>query len=117
MRILCFINSLSSGGAERQLVGLAVMLKQCGYDVIVCTYKNNNFYQDLLTSQGIVYLSLGTDCFVRRLLRTIKFIRRYKGDVVISYLEQPSTFCCIAKLFSKFKLIVSERNTGVRGLK
>lgn len=111
MRILCFINSLSSGGAERQLVGLSVMLKQCGYDVVVCTYKDNNFYQDILTSKDIEHISLRTDCSVRRLLRTIQFIRRYRGDVVISYLEQPSTFCCIAKLFSKFKLIVSERNT------
>lgn len=32
-RILLFIDSLGAGGAQRQLVGLAVMLKKKGYEV------------------------------------------------------------------------------------
>lgn len=111
MKILCFINSLSSGGAERQLVGLAVILKQRGYDVTVCTYKDNDFFQDILNSNRIEYKSLKTDNTLKRLLGTIQIIRKNRGSVVISYLEQSSMFCCVAKLFSKFKLIVSERNT------
>lgn len=102
---------MSSGGAERQLVGLAIMLKQKGYEVEVCTYKTSNFYVEVLRSNGIIHLSLSTNSAFKRLLGTIKHIRGNKSDVVISYLEQPSSFCCIAKLFAKFKLIVSERNT------
>lgn len=101
---------MSSGGAERQLIGLAIMLKQKGYEVEVCTYKTDNFYVEMLKSNGIIYSSLSTDNKFKRLLGTIKQIRENKSDVVISYLEQPSSFCCIAKLFAKFKLIVSERN-------
>ena len=111
MRILCFINSLSSGGAERQIVGLSVMLKQNGYDVVVCTYKNNNFFFFFLTKNCIEHVSLNTNSVVNRLIGTINLIRKLNGDVVISYLEQPSVFCCIAKIFRRFKLIVSERNT------
>lgn len=111
MRILCFINSLSSGGAERQIVRLSVMLKQNGYDVVVCTYKDNNFYKDILTKNSIEYITLNTNSIVKRLIGTISLIRKLNGDVVISYLEQPSVFCCIAKIFRSFKLVVSERNT------
>ena len=35
MKILCLIDSIGSGGAQRQLVGLADMLKIAGYDVFV----------------------------------------------------------------------------------
>lgn len=52
MKVQCFINSLSSGGAERQLVGLAIMLKQKGYEIEVCTYKTSNFYVEVLRSNG-----------------------------------------------------------------
>ena len=33
-KILCLIDSLNSGGAQRQLVGLAIMLKNAGYDLM-----------------------------------------------------------------------------------
>ena len=42
--ILCLLESLGSGGAERQLTGLAVMLKQQGYEVEVWYYVKNEFY-------------------------------------------------------------------------
>lgn len=111
MRILCFINSLSSGGAERQLVGLATMLTRDGHQVEVCTYKTDNFYANDLKCNNIGYSSLNTNNICKRLFGTIKKIRSIKPDCVIAYLEQPSTLCCVAKLFCNFKLIASERNT------
>ena len=44
-RILLFIDSLGAGGAQRQLVGLAVMLKRRGYAVKVVTYYDHPFYK------------------------------------------------------------------------
>ena len=44
MKILLFTDSLGAGGAQRQLVGLAVLLKQQGYEVKVCTYFDIDFF-------------------------------------------------------------------------
>ena len=45
MRIILFTDCLGAGGAQRQLVGLAVMLKEKGYDVKVATYYDSDFYK------------------------------------------------------------------------
>ena len=43
-KILCFIDSLGAGGAQRQIVGLAVLLKHKGYNVKMVTYYDIPFY-------------------------------------------------------------------------
>ena len=52
-RVLCLIENLGSGGAERQLTGLAVMLKQQGYEVEVCYYVNKDFYKPFLQENSV----------------------------------------------------------------
>lgn len=112
-RILCLIDSLGPGGAQRQLVGLATFLKEHGYDVIVASYHDNRFYVDHLLSTAVPYVYLkkaGRN--LTRIWHIARYIRIVKPDVVISYLETPSVCACVAKLFNRrFKLIVSERNT------
>lgn len=53
MKILLFTDSLGAGGAQRQLVGLAVLLKQQGYKVKVCTYFDFDFYKQYLDENGV----------------------------------------------------------------
>lgn len=43
MKVLCLIDSLGSGGAQRQLVGLASLLKEREYDVLVVYYHSDHF--------------------------------------------------------------------------
>lgn len=113
MKILLLIDSLGAGGAQRQLVGLAVMLKQHGYDVIVATYHDNRFYVDTILNAGVpyVYLKEGHNPY-KRIWAVAKYIKRIKPNWVISYLETPSIIASLAHMFNhSFKLIVSERNT------
>lgn len=112
-RVLCLIDSLGPGGAQRQLVGLASLLKEEGYDVTVACYHNYHFYDFFLQSNGIPFIFLKkANKASFRILHIARFIRRLKPYVVISYLETPSICACIAHLFNRsFKLIVSERNT------
>ena len=112
-RILCFIDSLGPGGAQRQLIGLASFLKEKGYNVTVACYCDIPFYVDLLKSYDIPYVFLEkAESITFRIWHVAQYIRRMNPDVVISYLETPSICACIAKIFNrKFKLIVSERNT------
>ena len=48
MKVLCLIENLGSGGAERQMVGLAALLKERGHDVTVLTYYPDDFYKHVL---------------------------------------------------------------------
>lgn len=115
-KILCFIDSLGAGGAQRQLVGLAVLLKEQGYDVTVMCYHDQRFYVDELLSKGVPYIYLKkAERSSTRFWHVARYIRRIKPNVVLSYLETPSICACVAHIFNhKFKLIVSERNTTQR---
>lgn len=114
MKIILFIDSLGAGGAQRQITGLAVMLKKYGYNTIVVTYHDNQFYADTILNAGVpyVYLKKAENPF-KRILVIGSYIRKAKPDWVVSYLETPSIVASIAHILnSKFKLIVSERNTS-----
>ena len=112
-RILCLIESIGSGGAERQLTGLAVMLKQRGYEVEVCYYVEQEFYLPFLQGNGV------RSCFLKEAVNAKKrffairnHIRHFQPDTIISYSTSPSMITCLLKLLgAKYNLIVSERNT------
>ena len=113
-KILCLIDSLGAGGAQRQMVGLATLLKEKGYDVTVVIYHQNLFYADELSSKGVPFLFLtSAHNTYRRLFSVAGYIKKTKPDVVISYLDVPNICGCFAKLLNRnFRLIVSERNTS-----
>ncbi|MBR1461769.1 MAG: glycosyltransferase family 4 protein [Prevotella sp.] len=114
-RILCLIDGLGSGGAERQMTGLAVMLKEKGYRVdLVAYHEEKDFYVTLAREGGIepVFLEVGPSQWSK-----VKAVRRYikqQGgyDWIIAYKPGPNAIGCILKLLGmRFKLIVSERIT------
>lgn len=112
-RILCLIDSLGAGGAQRQMVGLAIFLKERGYDVVVAIYHKDLFYADNLLSNGVPYIYLKkAERNATRVFYISRFIRKTKPDTVISYLFTPCICACLATFTNhRFKLIVSERNT------
>jgi len=115
-KIVCFIDSLSSGGAQRQLVGLAGLLKDKGYQVKVITYHDIPFYKPLLDLKKIEfeYVRRANNKWLR-IYYISKAIKQYRTDLVIAYLDPCAIITCIIKIFGgKYKLIVSERNTTQR---
>ena len=113
-RILLITEGLGSGGAERQLCGLAVFLKEKGYTVKVVTYTDKLFYLDYLKSNKVDYENRPS--LLNRYLRPFRLVslyKEYKPDVIISFLTSVNIATCLSKLFyRKAKLIVSERNTN-----
>ena len=112
-KVLLLIDSLGAGGAQRQLVGLAVLLKKRGYDVSVATYHDDRFYVDTLLDACVpyVYLKSAHDS-KRRILAVAKYIRKVRPEWVIAFLETPSIVASLAHICNRsFRLIVSERNT------
>lgn len=112
-RILLITENLGSGGAERQICGLAVMLTRAGYPCRLITYVENQFFEPYLRQNGVDY-ELVRELWDKktRVLKTARYVRRYKPDVVISYLPSVNQTMCLAKLLFKAKLIVSERNNN-----
>lgn len=83
-RILLVIEGLGSGGAERQICGLAVMLTNAGYVCRLITYVHNQFYEPYLRQNKVDYdfvpkLRNKTT----RIFGMAKYVRNYRADVVI----------------------------------
>jgi len=112
-RIVCIIESLSPGGAERQMVYLASELKKAGNDVEVWTYYPNDFYLPILRENNVLYRYIpDANNKNKRIFVLRNKLSQTNPDVVIAYLDTACMVACIIKaLGGKFKLIVSERNT------
>lgn len=113
MKILLFTDALGAGGAQRQLVGLAVFLSKAGYDVSLVTYHDGDFYNEALVKEKINHVVLAkTENYLKRIVLVIQYFKQYCPNVVIAYQASPSIIACLAKLMGcRYRLIVSERNT------
>lgn len=112
MRILCVIDSIGSGGAQRQLIGLADLLKGKSMEVEVVYYHDEHFFRPFLQEHGIKYQYLPeTSNRWQKFVRLKNYIDSRKPDVVIAYLDGAAMMCCMLRLLGrKFKLLVSERS-------
>lgn len=112
-KILCLIDRLSFGGAERQLMGLALLLKQNGYDVEMATYHDFDFRTDDLEANNVRLHRISQKGNpLSKLFAVRRLINKQKYDVVIAYKSGVTMLACLLKMTGgRFKLIVSERNT------
>lgn len=114
-RILCLIDTLGMGGAERQMIGLALMLKQKGYYVDLVTYHDHDFHSELVDRYGLGCVSLyAKDSKLAKLRAVYKHIKKSGGyDWLIAFKDGPAIIGCLLKMLGvKINLIVSERNTS-----
>lgn len=113
MKALLVIENLGSGGAERQITGLAIQLKQHGFNVGVLYYHDDVFYKHKLDENG-VYSELYSPALNRytRVFKLCKRVNELKPDIVVSFLPGPNVALSIGKLLGILhtKLVVSERN-------
>ena len=120
-RIICFTESLGGGGAEHQLVILAGMLAEKGYEVSLVTYASlPDFYEIPL---GVRRIDIGSTwvngkrlkAFVR-LLKCFHYFLWVKTDCVISY-RQCANLRVLPPLFfrsrKRIRVICSDRNTSL----
>ncbi|HER08302.1 MAG TPA: glycosyltransferase [Bacteroides sp.] len=113
MKILCVIDSLGQGGAQRQLVELATGFKEKGHHVSFLTYHHIPFFNDVVEKAGILITCIEEKNYLRRLFRMRRFIRRGGYDAVLSFLERASFICEFAGLpRRRWRLVVGERNAG-----
>lgn len=123
-RVLFLTPTLNVGGAERQMVTVAVHLKQMGVDVEFLVYSNEDFYSSVLSANNIKVHWRNLPSHFDRIIKVRQFIRRGSYDVVISFLEVANFLNNISVLgFKKkrWKVITGERSShekifkGIRG--
>jgi len=118
MNILCVIDSLGSGGAQRQLVELATGFKEKGHDVSLLVYHDINFFKELLDKVSIPVNVIIESNYLLRLIKMRKFIRSGNYNAVLSFLDASNFICEVSSLpWRKSNLVVGERSANPNILK
>jgi len=112
MKILCFIDSLGSGGAQRQLVTLAVGLKKRGHDIRFLVYHAEDHFLPLLKEADISCQVVPPCSYVQRVLAVRKILRQGWQDVVLAFLEASSLYAELAFFPGSWGLVVGERQAN-----
>ncbi len=98
--ICCFICSLASGGAERQMVELVALLLDQGYNVTLTTFSDvADFYQyDKRATR--VRIAPGKSKYVK-LFSIFSYFLKTNVDCVISYGQRENLFALPAMIFRR----------------
>lgn len=113
MKILCFIDSLGSGGAQRQLVELGKGFKEFGHEVIFLTYHEINFFKPELEAMDIPTKTVKEPNYLKRIFKIRSAIRQENPDAVLSFLEAANFMATLAGFpYRKWKLVVGERSSN-----
>lgn len=111
MKVLCLIDSLGPGGAQRQLVTLAIGLKERGHEIRFLVYHPHEHFLPLLKEAGIPCQLVADRSRWRRILKIRRILRQDWQDVVLAFLEAPSLYAEIARIpRRRWGLVVSERS-------
>jgi glycosyltransferase involved in cell wall biosynthesis len=106
---------LGGGGAERQIVTVASLLKDSGYDVEFLCYADGNFYEDILKKKEITVHYKLLPNYLKRMIFVRRFIRKGKYNAVVSFLETPNFLNNFAAIGGKtWKVITGERSAKER---
>lgn len=117
MKILCFTDTLTQGGAERQLVNIAVGLADKGYEVHFLILYDGSFFKEQLKNKNIHLVCMNSRYRLLSFLKVRKYLRSKSFDVVLSFLYLPALFSVFSLFPSrKFKLVIGERSCDIRDL-
>lgn len=111
MKILFFIDNLGSGGAQRQIVNLAILFQERGHQVSFLTYGKSDFFLSTLEKAQITVDCINLGGPIDRIVKVRKYIRTGNQDVVISFLETPNFLACLSAMGGRnWRLITNERS-------
>lgn len=107
LKLILFNRSLDSGGAERQMVNLAIGLKERGVDVVVVVFYGNGVFKADLLRSGVSLIELNKrsrwDIFLP-MFRFYQFVKSFRPNCIYSFIG--------VEIFS-FVGKVASRNTAL----
>ena len=112
MKILFLIDSLGSGGAQRQVVTLSRYLTDRGHDVSILVYAEEDFFEPQVRENGVRVIKLFATNYVKRIWAVRKAIHQGGYNAVISFLDTPNFLNNLSAIsrHRKWKVITSERS-------
>lgn len=114
--IIYFLSpSLRKGGAENQLVKLAVYLSKKGFKIKILTFVNGNDFEDVLGENNIklqVY-SLKT---ILGIFSFLKFIKNNKPNLIVAFMFSANIVSRLVKVIYKIPIITSVRANSMSTL-
>lgn len=113
MKILCLIDSLGSGGAQRQIVELAKGFAGRGHEVRVLVYHDEPHFEEELRTRNILVQKIDTKSRIARYFRIRQVLRSGWQDVILAFLVGPCLYAELAMVPSfNSGLVVSERSAN-----
>jgi len=113
MKILCVIDNLGSGGAQRQMVNLACALSKRSHHIEFFVYYLMICFRPIFEQAGIpVHLLQNVSRFsVAPIVVLRRLIRQRHFDVILAFLDTPNFYAEISCVgLRKTKLVVSKRS-------
>lgn len=118
IKILCFIDSFTSGGAQKQMVMLVNGLYDAGYEVTTLQYRSHDFFANLIRDD-VKRIFVHERGKFSKIMQLIKSIRDQNPDIIISFLSGPNNYAALYKFTHFWRstfLICGERNVNVNKL-
>lgn len=110
LKIICLIDSLGSGGAQRQLVTIALNLKKRGHEIRFLVYHKEDHFLPLLEKASIPCEIINARSLLRRAYEIRLALRNDWQDVVLAFLEASCLYSELARIpRQKWGLVVGER--------
>lgn len=116
MKLLFYINTIESGGAERVIVNLCNQFAKHHHDVLLVNSFKANWEYELSSKVKHIYLedaNMKQNVITRnycRIMKLRKIMKSEKIDVAISFMKEPNTRVLLASLGLDHKTIISIRN-------
>lgn len=112
MKILFLIDSLGSGGAQRQVVTLSRHLITRGHKVSVLIYAEGDFFEPQVRENDVRVIKLSVTNILKRIWAVRKAIHQGGYDAVISFLDTPNFLNNLSAIsrHRKWTVITSERS-------
>ena len=110
-RVILITPSMSKGGAETQLVKLALHLQANFSKVLIISLKPIDEFNGELKKLGlnVLFLKSWPNHSIANLIFIYKTIRKFRPDIVIAFMFIAIIFARLFKLIFKFKLISTIR--------
>jgi len=109
MKLLFLITGLAFGGAETQLVNLAISLKKRGWEVRVVSMLPPQAFTEELKEAGIPLSTLNMRRGVadpRAVFGLVKTLREWKPDIVHSHMIHANLLARIARIFYRIPVLI-----------
>ena len=115
-KIIFFIATLCSGGAERVVSILSKNLTDYGYTVEILMYYDKPVFYEIDSRINVVSVVRQTESY--NILRNLIWMRHYfrtNAEVIVSFLSSFNILALLSNLFTGIPIIISERTDPRRG--